>query len=645
MKIPFVDIRWGICLLVAIACAVARAEEPVESPLSDTDRDHWAFRPVARPPLPKVKQADWARNGIDAWILARLEAKALSPAPQASRATLLRRLSFDLTGLPPTPAELAAFEGDDSPDAYERVVERLLNSPAYGERWAQHWLDLARFAETDGFEHDKVRKDAWKYRDWVISAFNSDMPYDRFVALQLAGDLLAKDAGPTHFVLAGPDMPDQNDQLERRHNLLNEVTSTVGSVLMGLQLGCAQCHDHKYDPLSQADFYRLRAVFESSVPLLKRDQAISVLAEQAKSPPARVWVRGDHRRPGSEVAPAFPRIATTPVSLEKNNDKESPRARLAAWLFQAENPLTARVMVNRLWQHHFGRGLFDTPSDVGVINSGPSHGELLDWLAVEFRERCWSVKEMHRLIVTSATYRQASRDEGQAAIDSLPSTDWKSRLEKDPDNDLYSRFPRRRLDGETLRDSMLAAAGLISVERGGPGVMPPLPPELVKTLLAGQWTASKNEADHYRRSIYLFTRRNLRYPIFEAFDRPDANASCAVRSKSTTAPQSLQLINSEFSLTVARRLAGRIARETQDEPAQIHKLFATAYSRAASDHEVRSFRDFLAAQGKLLAAEGRGQDKLALPIGGPPDLDPAAGAALVDACMAVINSNEFLYFD
>jgi hypothetical protein len=631
---------------------IAIDERPIlETPISAEDREHWAFRPVVSPPAPAVQNTVWPRSGIDAYILAKLEEKGLAPAPEASRAALLRRLSFDLAGLPPSPADLAAFEADRSPDAFERLVDRLLADPAYGERMGQFWLDLARYADTDGFEHDKVRPSAWKYRDWLIAAFNADLPYDEFIRQQVAGDEISQtkeeseNSIATTFCLAGPDMPDINDQVERRHNLLNELTATVGSVLLGLQMGCAQCHDHKYDPISQADFYRLRGVFESAVPALKRDGPYNTLMAQKDPLAPRFWIRGDHRRPGREVSPAVPRIAVF-TSTAALNEPGSARTAFADWLFEDENPLTARVMANRLWQQHFGRGIFDTPSDVGLINAGPTHPELLDWLATRLREGGWSIKDLKREIVSSATYRQASMSD-LATAKSL-----------DPDNHQYWRYPRRRLEGEVLRDAMLSSAGLLNFHRGGPGVMPPLPPELVGTLLKGQWTESPDEADHYRRSIYVFARRNLRYPIFEAFDRPDANASCAVRNRSTTAPQSLVLLNSEFSLLAARHVAGRVLEESRDwkdtEPdgkakAQIATLYHIVLSRQPSQHERTLLSDFLIAQRERLSAEGRPADELALPeplLGSEmPAADRYAAAALVDACLALLNSSEFLYVD
>jgi hypothetical protein len=611
-----------------------------ETALTEFDRDHWAFRPIAKPRIPQVRNTHWPHGSLDAFILARLEKSELTPAPEADRATLLRRLSFDLIGLPPTVAELTAFEADASPDAYERQVDRLLGSTAYGERWAQHWLDLARFAETDGFEHDKVRADAWKYRDWVIAALNDNMAYDRFLQLQIAGDELEGEgeAVATMFCLSGPDMPDINDQLERRHLMLNELTSTVGSVFLGLQFGCAECHDHKYDPVSQSDFYRLRSVFESSIPALKRDAPNLRLRQQVDAIPARFWIRGNHRRPGPIVHAAFPRIASQNDAGDVPAAETPPRMALAQWLVRPDNPLTARVIVNRVWKYHFGRGLFDTPSDVGLLNAEPSHPELLDWLAAEFPAQAWNLKWLHRQIVVSATYRQSSRN-------SHADPEWNRRLLIDADNTLRSRGHRRRLDGESLRDAMLAISGLITDERGGPGVRPPLPNELVETLLKGQWTPSPRTADHDRRSIYLFTRRNLRYPLFEVFDRPDANASCAARNLSTTPTQSLMLLNSALSLRAARHLAGQILMESNDPSQQIENLFLRAFSRHPSADEVRQVSLFLTTEQQRLKDEVRTDESLALPDESELIGNPFSAAAFVEACLAVLNASEMVYLD
>ena len=641
---------WRMALAIGFLLADGRAAiaEDVyqEAPITDADREHWAYQLLVKPRLPEVKQNELLRSPVDKFIVAPLEKKGIVPLGEASREVLIRRLSLDLTGLPPTVEEIDAFVKDTSPDAYERLLDRLLASPAHGERYGQYWLDLARFAETDGYEHDKVRTDAWKYRDWVIAALNHDLPYDRFVQLQLAGDELEPgntDAQiATTFCLAGPDMPDTNAQEERRHFLLNEMASTVGSSLLGLQFGCAQCHDHKYDPISQADFYRLRAIFEPAVQV-RKDVSVNVLKEKAGEVPAsRLWLRGDYKRPGPELAAGFPRIANpmgegiAAASGEASSSQR--RSALAKWITRADNPLTARVMANRIWQQHFGRGISDSPSDFGLLGSSPTHGELLDWLACELVENGWSLKHLHRVIVASATYRQPGRATGDSA-------GWTRRLTFDPENELYSRFPRRRLEGEAIRDSLLSVAGLMNRQSGGPGVMPPLPQELVSTLLRNQWKPSANEADHYRRSIYIFARRNLRYPLFEAFDRPDANASCAARDVSTSASQSLLLINSEFLLVAARHLAGAVSTDTQAEHEQIALAFRRTLGRSPSAEEIAAAKDFLKQQRELLVGESRPAEKLALPLPARESVEPYAAAALVDLCLALLNSSEFLYVD
>jgi uncharacterized protein DUF1553/uncharacterized protein DUF1549 len=652
----------------SLSFADESTSELTEAPVTDADREHWAFAPLVRKGIPQVKnEAKWVRSAVDRFVLVKLDEQGISPQGEANWDTLVRRLSFDLTGLPPGDALVAESaaggplpvgEGfDEAPDRFERLVDRLLASPAYGERWAQHWLDLARFADTDGFEHDKVRPDAWKYRDWVIGALNADMPYDEFVQMQLAGDRRQEtgDRGqetdnsqsairksqsiPTMFCLAGPDMPDINSQEERRHNLLNEMTATVGSVFLGLQMGCAQCHDHKFDPISQADFYRLRAFFESTVDL-KKDVSVSILAEHGMAIESRLWIRGDFRQPGALVSAAFPRIANPQNDAPTT---ENPRLALANWLTRADHPLTGRVIANRLWQHHFGRGIVETPSDFGVLGSAPTHPELLDWLATELVRCGWSMKTMHRRIVSSAAYRQRSQVQG-------PKSKVQSQRESGlgtVDSGLCDRFPRGRLDGETIRDAMLVAAGLLDRQAGGPGVMPPLPQELTSTLLKDQWKTSPREGDHYRRSIYLFARRNLRFPLFDTFDRPDANASCPQRSQSTTALQSLQMVNSEFVLHCAQHLAGRAesrGQRSESREQQVRWLVRQVYNRKATTQEVELLQQFLTRQADLLRKEGRDPGTLALPVGGHVD-DPYAAAALVDLCLALFNASEFVTID
>ncbi|MDA1050066.1 MAG: DUF1549 and DUF1553 domain-containing protein [Planctomycetota bacterium] len=625
--------------VLLIAPPLLRGDDAlVEPPITAEDRDHWSFKPLSRPAIPLRGLSLRERNPIDNFIQEKLESKQLASEPPADRVTLIRRLYFNLLGLPPSPETVDSFVADNSPCAYERLVDRLLASHHYGEHWAQRWLDLARFAETDGFEHDNVRSDAWQYRDWVINALNADMPYDRFVSLQLAADEIAPDDKDqqiaTSFCLSGPDMPDINSQEERRHNVLNELTSTVGGALLGLQVGCAQCHDHKYDPISQADFYRLRAIFEPAVHV-KKNQSLSILSEKTDSVPvSHLMIRGDWQRPGREVSPDVPRIANSsphefaPVPSARTTGR---RAAFARFLTDPDNPLTARVIANRIWQYHFGTGLSHTPSDFGTVGDEPTHPELLDWLATELMEQDWSLKQLHRLIVTSATYRKSSLSTDDA---------------RDPSNLWLARFPRQRLSGEVIRDTMFAASGTLDYAAQGPGVMPPLPDELVRTLLKNQWNTSERQADHYRRSIYLFARRNLRYPIFEAFDRPDANASCPRRGRSTTAPQSLLLLNSAFSLDAAQRLAGRVlATHNEVDEQAITTVFRRVLSRSPQYEDLKMLVEFVTQQAVRLQQESRSRDELALPLPCPTDIDPYAAAALTDLCLALFNSNEFIYID
>lgn len=634
-----------------VIAAAANADDTAilhEDPITEGERDHWAFRPLLRPVPPDVGDLAWPLNPIDRFLLARLDEEQLAPLPPADRATLLRRVSFDLIGFPPTPEEIEDFVANESPGAYERLVDRLLASPAYGERWAQHWLDLARFAETDGFEHDKLRPEAWRYRDWVIDALNRDLPLDQFIGLQIAGDELRpgdpQAAIATGFLLAGPDMPDLNLQEERRHNVLNEIAATVGSVFLGLQVGCAQCHDHKFDPISQADFYRLRAIFETAE-LFKTPPNVRAVQESEVAPASHLMVRGDFRRPGPVVQPAFPRIANpwgdAIVASGSSQLASGRRTALARWLTRPDHPLTTRVLTNWLWQQHFGRGLCGTPADFGVMGESPTHPLLLDWLATELVARGWSMKQMHRLLVTSAAYRQASRA-GSAELSEDQMVAAQSRLQRslaaDPDNRWLGRMNRRRLEGEAIRDAMLAAAGRLSSGRGGAGVMAPLPPEVQVALLAGQWKTSPNAEEHQRRSVYLFVRRNLRYPLFEAFDRPDTQTSCPRRVTSTTAPQTLTLLNSEVSIESARALAERAVSEAgADAAARVEFIYRRTLGRSPTEPEISAAQQFLASQSALRQTDGISAASAANDGG---DL-----AALADLCRAMFNLNEFVYVD
>ncbi|MGD9647908.1 MAG: DUF1549 and DUF1553 domain-containing protein [Pirellulales bacterium] len=730
------------------------APAPPERAITADERDHWAYRPLAEVEPPAVDDERFGRHPIDRFICADWQPKSLAPLPRAGRATLIRRLSFDLIGLPPTPAEIEAFVADTSPDAYERLVDRLLASPAYGERYAQHWLDLARFAESDGFEHDLVRPNAWRYRDWVIDALNRDVPYDEFVRLQIAGDELYPGdptaAVATGFLRCGPDMPDINLQAERRHLLLNEMTSTVGAVMLGLQVGCAQCHDHKYDAITQYDFYRLRAFFEpadvfgehpipTTAEMAARREAEGAWSKEDhqrsrrrreleqtarrrfreknpdEQPPlevmlaelsdkdraehtklaaalaglpalpdlphgrvmqsiesddsaasdeafaAHLYLRGDFRQPGPEVDCGFPRVFASESpdepgeSTSDPSDAAKPRSALAAWLTGGQQPLAARVIANRVWQWHFGTGIVGSPSDFGVMGENPTHAELLDWLAARLATDGWSLKRMHRLIVTSETYQLASAphdSQWSAAAAAQARAAWEHSSAADPGNHQWWRRNRLRQGGEAIRDAMLLAGDRLSPRRGGPGVRPPLPPEVTATLLKDQWNTSGDPEDHRRRSIYLFVRRNLRYPLFDVFDRPDTNATCPLRHESTTATQSLVLLNSAFSLDCARWLAGAVlSAEPSDRSRQIDEAYLRVFGRRVAADERQDALAFWQQQTERLRAARRNADSLALPefaAGSavePANIEPPAAAALVDLCLALFNASEAVYVD
>jgi hypothetical protein len=674
--------------------------------------------------LPKIKDAAWVRNPVDAFILTKLETAGIKPAPQATREQLICRVTFDLIGLPPMPADIDAFVNDRSPDAWEKVVDRLLASPHYGERWGRHWLDLARFAESNGYEFDEPRPNAWRYRDYVIAAFNADKPYDRFVKEQLAGDELYP-ADPqaliaTGFNLLGPDMTDAANQAQRRQNTLEDMTDTTGLAFLGLTVGCARCHNHKFEPITARDYFRLQAFFtpaefrrDHPVPdaaqkakfdkqmtaylpttaevrdkldalespyrkqiyarkfaaltevvqrahrtpesnrtdaqkeivantarklmvsaqditaaLNKDDKArhatlqqelkkfdarkptlptAMALQEAGKAPKTFLLRRGELRNPVEEVQPGWlsvlsPGMRGEPAPIKAPTSNSSGRrTALANWIASPNHPLTARVMVNRLWQHHFGRGIVATPNDFGLRGERPTHPELLDWLACEFaspaKGEAWSIKRMHRLMLLSATYQQATTDNSK----------------KDPANALFGRANRQRLEGEIIRDSLLAVSGRLNPKMGGPGVFPPIPPEA--GVSAKQWKASADPADHVRRSVYIFARRNLRFPFLEPFDVPDSNQSCPQRERSTTAPQALALLNSSDVVAAAKALAARLEKDATDTDARITLGYRLTLGRMPTDTERRLSREFL------------------------------EQSPLREFCRALFNVNEFVYID
>ncbi len=720
----------------------------------------WPFRRLVQPTVPtNAPQDPQIENPIDTFVNQKLKAAQLKMNAPADKLTLLRRVTFDLTGLPPTRAEQESFIADTSATAYAKVVDRLLASPRYGEQWAQHWLDLARYGESDGFKTDHIRPDAFRYRDYVIRSFNQDLPYDQFVREQLAGDELVPDNRDalvaTGFLRLYPEDVNASNLVQQRQEILDDITDNAGLIFLGLTVGCARCHDHKFDPITQADYYRLQACFASILPKDatsiataeeiksyhkkmgvwerltkpiqdKIDQELSdereaVLEDaiaaydpetlQAIKTPAKKrtclqeqlvaeteeWVQsrlerayrrcppderklfdqqtieiakydplkpaplptamtmsdgdgdaprtcilknGNYQKPGTEVRPGFPEFlgASEPQFGPKASVAGSVarRAALAEWLVRPDHPLTVRVLVNRLWQYHFGQGIVATTNDFGVMGGNPSHQELLDWLAAELVSNGWHIKPIQRLIVLSAAYCQSS------TVDPSTAT-YKTAIVADPSNNLLWHARRQRLEGETLRDAMLDAAGRLNLKMYGPSVHPALPDVLADTRYG--WDEDKNPADRCRRSIYVLARRNMRLPLLEAFDQPDRLNSCPRRTATTTAPQALEMLNGQVVEGLARQWSGKLLAECgSDSQKLIRRAFIDAYARTPSDNEIRSAESFLEKQSEVVEGDGVIEDGQ-LPIPVPNNLDRAKAAATVDFCHAIFCSNEFMYVD
>jgi len=532
---------------------------------------HWAFGKPERPAPPAVRDARWPQNEIDRFVLARLEKEGLTPSPEADRHTLARRAALDLTGLPPEPGVMKAFLGDPSPKAYERLIDRLLASPAYGERWARVWLDLARYADTQGYEKDN-RRTIWPYRDWVIRALNDNLPFDRFTILQLAGDLLPSPS-EADLVATGfhrntmTNTEGGTDDEEFRDAAVKDRVAVTGQVWMGLTVGCAQCHTHKYDPISHREFYQLYAFFNQTEdndkpddsPTIKLGETTTLVMRDLpadKQRRTRIHERGNFLNPGAEVEPAV-------LSAFHELPADAPRNRLglARWLVSKENPLTARVMVNRLWARLFGTGLVESEEDFGTQGNLPSHPELLDWLATEFMRTDWDMKAILKTMAMSATYRQSS-----AVAPAL--------LEKDPRNRLLARGARFRLDAEVVRDQALAAAGLLSRKLYGPPVMPWQPEGIWMVVYNGEsWITSDGE-DRYRRGLYTFLRRTSPYPSMITYDAPTGELCTIRRIRTNTPLQALASLNDPVSMEAAQHLALRALREAgPGDAARATRLF------------------------------------------------------------------------
>jgi len=714
------------------SATTTKSEEPATVPehvFTPEERGFWAFQPPHTAAVPKPARAGWSSNPIDAFLFAKMSEKGLTPSPRADSRTLIRRAYLDLTGLPPSPEEVSAFVNDKTPDAYQKLVDRLLASPHYGERWARHWLDLVRYADSGGFEFDVDRPDAWRYRDYVVNAFNSDKPYDQFIREQLAGDEYTPASQEamtaTGFLRLGPEGGGGGER--GRQDALDDQITTTSLTFMGLTVGCARCHDHKFDPIPQKDFYRIQAIFAParpvSFPLVNstvvaahrsETQRIEGLArplkkakEQLEAPSLKVLVEeavsrlpeymqtawrtpADKRTPGQRLnveqirktleddalsqrltekdiiarmseedkkkheqlvrqikeiekqkpvpfptvravgeggaspgptylllrgAPEAKGPIVTPgvVSVASESEYRFPtpppdakssyrRRGLAEWLVSPGNPLTSRVMVNRIWQHHFGEGIVRTPSNFGKMGEKPSHPELLDWLALEFMKQGWSMKQMHRLMMMSQAYQMSSNDIA-------------ANVNIDPENRMFWRMPRVRLEAEIIRDQMLAVAGNLDRTPGGPCVYPYIDPKLFQSSTKRTWPGkADDDPSTWRRSLYVYSKRSIRYPLFETFDQPNLINSCERRNRSTIAPQALLLMNNNFAIMESKIFAERLRKDAgNDAGAQVERAFQLALGRSPTAFEKTKTVSFVQTSG------------------------------LQEFCQAMLNLNEFVY--
>jgi hypothetical protein len=610
---------------------------------------HWAFQPV-RTVSPPLDPTGWAEQPIDCFVIAQMRQQGLKPVGLAEKRALIRRATFDLIGLPPRPEDVEKFLADDSPDAFQKAVERLLASPHYGERWGRHWMDVARYADTAGDNADYPIPEIYLYRDYVIDSFNQDKPYDAFVREQLAGDILAlkgpREAFAERVIATGflaLSRRYATAPYELWHLTLDDAIATTGSAFLGLTLGCARCHDHKFDPVMTQDYYALYGIFASTTfpytgseeyasmhkpraslaPLLPPDELrkpgplpgvpVAYAVTDGKLVSARIHLKGDPDAPGPIVPRGVPKFLAG-GSSPRFPDNGSGRLQLAEWLTRPDHPLTARVMVNRIWQHHFGKGIVETPSNFGIRGEPPTHPELLDYLAHEFIRSGWSIKHMHRLIMLSKTYRlSVEHDAANAA--------------KDPANRWYWRHDRRRLDAEAIRDAMLLVAGDLDLRR--PKGHPFPPPS------AWHWTQHNPFKEVYpstHRSVYLMTQRLQRHPFLALFDGPDTNESTAARSTSTVPLQSLYLMNNPFTRERAERFARRLLAESTDPTRRVERAYALAWCRQPTAEEVAKAIAYVRRYDEELA-------RLGLPT------EQREREAWTSYCRVILSANEFVYVD
>jgi hypothetical protein len=653
----------------------------MDAQIQPADRAHWSFQPIIKPAVPAVKDTAWVRNPIDAFVLASLEEQGWKPAPAVEPRVLIRRLYFDLIGLPPNPEQVEAFVAAwqaasakrQADVVLDRLVEYLLASPRHGERWGRHWLDVVRYAETNGYERDAVKPHVWRYRDYVIRALNDDKPFDRFIVEQVAGDEVPDTSADTLIALGfnrlGPWDDEPADPQEDRFDQLDDLVNTTSLAFLGLTLSCCRCHDHKFEPLTMHDYYRMAAIFnplerprngrtELDLPVgtrvelareAQRDRKIAALArtapkteatagskdkgglppeiaaeikrleretpslprgyflrEQGPAPETHLLIRGKASRPGPKVQPGMPTVLVNKQPAFPESDGRTSRRRLtlARWIASPDNPLTARVIVNRVWQWHFGEGLVRTPSDFGVMGAAPTHPELLDWLAATFIENGWSLKKLHHLIVTSSAYRMSKRANPTYTAE-------------DPENTLLWRFPLRRLEVEAIRDAVLSVSGRLNTAMYGPSIYPEVP----KEALAGNSDPDKiwkpfNETEASRRTVYAHIKRSFVVPLLETLDLCDTTRPADKRQVTTVAPQALMLFNGAFVNRQAKHFADRLRREAGAEPAQqIERAYLLALGRRPSPSEQTVMESFLREE------------------------------SLEQLCRVVLNLNEFVYVD
>lgn len=615
----------------------------VLDPKLEAARTHWAFQPLI--PVP-IQQSGWAHSPLDQFVLQTLESHGLRPAPPAAAATLIRRMTFDLTGLPPTPGEIRAFvqeEAADPDQAVIRLADRLLASPHYGERWGRHWLDVARYADSDGQETDRDRPAAFQYRDYVIRALNADQPYDEFIRWQIAGDEFEpgnpQAVAATGFLAAGPfaglrEGLLEDERLRNRYNELDDIVGTLGTGVLGLTLGCVRCHDHKYDAIPARDYYGLLSAFQNGdrAEVEIAGRKIYAYRDFGREPrPAWLFRRGDYYDREIAQPLGFVSLMTRDRSAADywaearaavpNPSSTLQRRAVASWitdLDQGAGALMARVLVNRVWQHHFGQPIVRTVGDFGARSEPPTHPELLEWLTADFVARGWSLKRLHRQLVTSATYRQSSQQADATAAD--------------PANRWLNRMRPLRLEAESLRDAMLSVSGQLNDVQLGPGFKPPISPEAIVARNTKDPYPQKvaDSAEHFRRSIYMFHKRVVPYPLLQAFDKPDAQQSCSRRDTTTVAPQALALLNDPFARRVSLAFADRLQADSNDPAVWIREGYWLALGRPPRESELALSLSFLELQTRERSARGA---------------NDAQRSALADLCQAWFSLNEFLFVD